>query len=100
MMIFQRALDALTAFVKRWSWADPSIVLFGLLIASRHACDTGAPSDGTIAEYAWRWAGGSVGARSGLFVCGLMHWSSALAERNDRSSRKNSCAFLPQRTVR
>src|SRR3954471_1367175 len=100
MTILNLAVDAFTAFVKRVYCAAPSIVEVGLLIASRHDCGTGRASDGVmIANLSLRrW--GAVGARSGAFVSGLMHASSALGERNERSSRKNTSAFLPHLKLR
>src|SRR4051812_38243770 len=102
MMILNFAVDAFTAFVKRVYWAAPSIVVFGLWIASRHAGDTGCASDGVTIANVLRTRCGAVGARSGLPVSGLLHTPVALAfgDRNERSSRKNTSAFLPHRKVR
>src|SRR3954452_16666824 len=97
MMILNFAVDAFTAFVKRVYWAEPSIVAFGLWIASRHACATGCFSDVTKTPKKSRRRCGRVGARSGACVSGLSHTPPALAfaDRNDRSSRKNNSAFEP-----
>src|SRR4051795_11400672 len=100
MMILNLAVDAFTAFVKRVYWAEPSIVVFGLWIASRHACGTGRASDGVTIANVLRTRCGAVGARSGAFVSGLMQASSALGDRNERSSRKKTSAFLPHLKLR
>src|SRR5215213_10050801 len=94
------AFDAFTALVKRVYWSCPSSVWFGLLIASRHDCDTGWASDGVTIANTFRTRCGAVGARSGAFVSGLMHESSAFAVRNERSSRKKTSAFLPHLKLR
>ena len=104
MTTFQRAFERLDVVQEarctaRW----PSMVRFGLLIASLQAWDTGCVSDGISARRALRVLAGAVGARSGWpGVSGLSQtpFAEALALRNDRSSRKKSSRFLPQRTVR
>src|SRR5262249_15618140 len=103
MTTFHLAVDDFTALRKVFSWFWPSIVRFGLLIASRHACETGLASEGTSAEKTLRTLCGAVGARSGSpGVDGLSQTplAEALALRNERSSRKKSSRFLPQRSVR
>src|SRR3954470_22895011 len=100
MMILNFAVDFFTAFVKRVYCAAPSIDWLGLLIASRHDCDTGLASDGvTIANLSLKRCG-AVGARSGAFVSGLMQASSTFVVRKERSSRKNTSAFLPHLKLR
>src|SRR4029079_626782 len=102
MITLKRAVDFETAFLKAASWRAPRNVRLGLLIVSRHACDTGAASDGVTVENSVRVVCGAVGARSGLPVCGLSHtWlASAFALRKLRSSRKNSSIFFPHRKDR
>src|SRR3954451_7855984 len=102
MTTFHVAFEASTALVKAASCFCPSIVRFGLLIVSRHDCETGWDSDGTRAANTFRTLCGAVGARSGWPVSGLSHawFAEALALRKERSSRKNSSRFLPQRSVR
>ena len=102
MTTFHVAFERLTAFTKSLYCLVPSIVRFGLLIVFRQACETGCESDGTSAANALRVFCGAVGARSGWPVCGLSQtpFADALALRNERSSRKKSSRFLPQRTVR
>src|SRR4051812_23271475 len=101
-MTLKRAFEFEMSWTKRLSWRGPGIGREGSLMVSRHACETGAANDGMTAANCWRTAVGSVGARSGWPVCGLSQTppALALAERNDRSSRKNSSRFLPQRRVR
>jgi hypothetical protein len=102
MTIFQRAVERLTSFVKRLSCAAPRKVLAGLRSASLHACETGCASGGYTSANLLRMFCGAVGAKSGLPVCGLSQTlvADTLAERNERSSRKNSSALAPQRTFR
>src|SRR3954452_21574000 len=102
MMILNFAFDAFTAFVKRVNCAEPSIVVFGLWIASRHCCETGRASGGVTIANVSPTRCGAVGARSGAFVSGLLHTPPALAlgDRNERSSRKNSSAFEPHLKLR
>src|SRR3954462_10532004 len=102
MMILNLAVDAFTAFVKRVYWAAPSIVEFGLWIASRHACEPGRDSDGVTIAKVSRTRCGAVGARSGAFVSGLLHTppASAFDDRNERSSRKKTSAFAPHLKLR
>src|SRR4051812_47333831 len=97
MTILNRAVDFLTALVKRLYWAAPRNVVFGLRIAARHAGDTGFDSDGVRAANTFRTRCGAVGARSGAFVSGLSQTWLALdfGDRNERSSRKKTSAFLP-----
>src|SRR2546423_10886854 len=102
MTTFHFAVEDLTAFRKVLSCSWPSIVRWGLLMASRHACDTGCDSDGVIAAKLLRVLCGAVGARSadpGVDGLSQTPFADALALRNERSSRKNSSRFLPQRSV-
>jgi hypothetical protein len=86
---------------RKWaSWRAPSIVREGSLIFSTHLAGTGRASVGTSSVKAWRMAGGAVGARSGAPATVHRPPAEAFAERNDRSSRKNSSRCLPQRNVR
>src|SRR5215211_546332 len=85
------------------SWRLPRNVRFGSLIRSLHACGAGWASDGTSSENVLRVDCGAVGARSGEpGVLGLSQVPpcDALASRNERSSRKNTSRFLPQRNLR
>src|SRR4029079_10036293 len=91
---FQVAVDALIAFVNAAYWREPSIVRVGSASASRQGCGTAVASDGTSAAKAFRTACGAVGARSFLQI------ARTFAERNERSSRKKSSRFLPQRKLR
>src|SRR5436190_8303105 len=102
MTTFHFAFDALTSCRNRFSCALPRKVLFGLLIASLHCWETGWLSEGMRKANRARVAGGAVGARSGWPVWGLSQtpFADAFALRNERSSRKNTCRFLPQRKVR
>src|SRR3954468_9430862 len=102
MMILNFAFEPFSRFSKSLSWSAPRNVRLGSRIVSRQACDTGFDSDGVIAENTLRTRCGAVGARSGAFVSGLLHtpFVTALAERNERSSRKKTSAFLPQRKLR
>src|SRR4051812_6321220 len=102
MTILNLAVDFFTASVKRLYCADPRNVLFGSRIASRQACDTGFENEGTSNAKKLRMRCGAVGARSGAFVSGLLQTVVALTfwSRKDRSSRKNTSAFLPQRKLR
>ena len=93
-MTFQVAFDALIAFVNAAYWRAPSIVRDGSLIAARQAGGTGFLRPGASAANASRTACGAVGARSPLQTV------VAFALRNERSSRKKSSRFLPQRNVR
>src|SRR3954467_12134107 len=96
MTTFQRAVDRLTAFVNWLYWRAPRKVRPGLRIVSRHCWDTGWASDGTRIAKKSRVDWGAVGARSGLWVCGLSQtwFASAFAERKERSSRKKTSRFL------
>src|SRR2546430_15976906 len=101
MITLNAAFELLTAVSNLPSWREPSIVRFESLMAFRQAGDTGAASDGAIGVKALRTSCGAVGAKSGLLVIGLLHvlivGLPAFALRNERSSRKNSSRFLPQR---
>src|SRR4051794_17006309 len=104
MTTLKRAVDLLTAALKRASWRLPRKVRFGLRIVARQAGETGwlSPVDGNTAPNTLRVPCGAVGARSGLCVWGLSQtwFASALAERKERSSRKKTSRFLPQRKLR
>src|SRR4051794_9893152 len=102
MMILNFAVDFFTALVKRLYCADPSIDVLVLRIAARQAGDTGFDSDGVRAANTLRTRCGAVGARSGSFVSGLSHTWLALAfdDLKERSSRKNTSAFLPHLKLR
>src|SRR4051812_31921244 len=102
MTILNVAFDRRTARTKALNWRAPSIVRCGERIASRHACATGCASDGMTSAKSARWDGGAVGARSGWPVAGLLQTPAALAlaDRNERSSRKKSSAARPQRKRR
>src|SRR3989304_1006362 len=93
-MPFHVAVDALIALVNAAYCRAPSIVRAGSFRAARHAGGTGFFRAGARLENASRTACGAVGARSPL------HTLAAFPLRNERSSRKNSSRFLPQRTVR
>src|SRR4030088_641122 len=104
MITLNVAVERLIAALNRASWLRPSIVRFGSLIALRQAALTGWDNDGEIAANADLTSGGAVGARSGAPLDGLSQaWTvglPALALRNERSSRRKSSRFLPQRTER
>src|SRR4051794_39966259 len=102
MTTLNREVECETARSNAASWRLPRKVRSGLLILSLHALETGWDSDGVTSENSVRVDCGAVGARSGLCVCGLSHTcpSSALALRNERSSRKKTWRFLPQRKER
>src|SRR4051794_27230193 len=104
MITFQRAVEWSTASVKRLYWREPRKVRLGLRIAARQAGETGwlSPVAGRAAPNTVRVDCGAVGARSRRWVCGLLQTppADALAERKERSSRKNSSRFLPQRKLR
>src|SRR3954451_13933996 len=104
MITLKVAFEALIAARKCLRWAEPSIVRLDDRIGLRHAFDTGPRSDGTTKPTCARCAVGGVGARSGSFVCGLsqvwMFGEPAFLERNERSSRKKTSRFLPQRKER
>jgi hypothetical protein len=99
---FQVAFDRLIAFVKRAYCAAPSIVRLGSFSAARHAADVGCLSDDSMIPKKSRSRWGSAGTRSGWCVSGLSQtWLAlALAERNERSSRKNTSRLRPQRNER
>ena len=102
MTTFHWAFESSTAFRKRWSCGLPRKVRWGLLILFLHACETGWASDGIRTANRLRVVWGAVGARSGSPVEGLSQTplSEAFAARKERSSRKKSSRFLPQRKVR
>ena len=97
------ASEDLIAFLNVFSCFEPSIVRFGSLIAARHSGGTGLASGGATAEKTLRVLCGAVGARSGSpLPAGLSQAppKSALELRNERSSRKKTSRFLPQRCER
>src|SRR3954453_14026408 len=102
MTTLNRDVDREKAFSNAASCRFPRNVRFGSLMREVHAGGTGWASDGVTPAKSVRVVCGAVGARSGSPVCGLSHtWpSSALALRNERSSRKNTWRFLPQRNER
>src|SRR4051812_8168285 len=100
MITFHFAVEAFTSARNFWYWAEPSIVLSGLLIRSRQACGGGAESAGANEEKVFRVDCGAVGAKSGAPPLSQAPLSSASALRNERSSRKKTWRFLPQRNVR
>ena len=102
MTTFHVAFERLTSLTNRLSCACRGRFGLGLLILSLQACETGWAREGTSAAKALRMFCGAVGARSGWPVSGLSQtWlADALPLRNERSSRKKSWRFLPQRTVR
>src|SRR5215210_2390558 len=102
MITLKRAVELLTARRKRFFWRAPRNVLAELRMLSRHACETGCASDGSTSANTARVDWGAVGATSGRPVLGLLQTppASALALRNERSSRKNTSRFLPQRKLR
>src|SRR4051794_37699539 len=102
MTTLKRAVERETALLNAASCRFPRKVRFGSLIAAVHAGETGCDSDGVTVENSVRVDCGAVGAISGLPVCGLSHtWlASAFALRNERSSRKKTSRFLPQRNER
>src|SRR3954469_154028 len=101
MMILNVASDFFSALVKRAYWLAPSIDRSALRIVSRHCGDTGFASDGISSANVLRLLCGAVGARSGWPVSGLLQTPLALAlgDRNERSSRKKTSAFLPHLNV-
>src|SRR3954453_1222043 len=103
MTTLKRAFELLISRTKRSNCFFPSIVRLGSLIVSRHAWETGwlSPVDGNTAPNTLRVDCGRVGARSGRPVLGLLQTPSfdALAERNERSSRKKVSRLPPQRRV-
>src|SRR2546421_1671373 len=100
-MTLKVAFDLSMSPMKRWNCAFPSMVRLGSLILSLQACETGCENDGMTSAKVLRLDCGRVGARSGLWVCGLSQvcLAEAFALRNERSSRRKSCRFLPQRSV-
>src|SRR4051794_14116034 len=102
MTTFHFAFEIFTAWRNRLYCDCPSMVLLGLLIASLHCWETGELNEGMRRANRLRVLCGAVGARSGLPVWGLSQtWlAEALALRKERSSRKKSWRFLPQRNVR
>src|SRR5215210_1786827 len=102
MMIFQRALEAVIALVKRAYWELPRKLRLGSRRRARQAGDTGWASEGSMAAKTLRMRWGTAGAKSALPVCGLSQVPPELAfgSRKERSSRKKSSAFRPQRKLR
>jgi hypothetical protein len=91
---FQVAVDASTARVNSMNWRAPSMVRKGSSIAARQPAGTGFRSGGARLPNAFRTACGAVGARSPPQAV------VTLALLNERSSRKKSSRFRPQRTLR
>src|SRR5438477_5659651 len=104
MTTFHFAVEALTWSMKRLSCGLPRKVRFGSLILFLQAWETGVlrPVAGSTAPKAFRTFCGAVGARSGWPVLGLSQtwFAEALALLKERSSRKNTWRFLPQRKLR
>src|SRR5215213_9685594 len=103
MITLNVADERWTSRLNAASWVLPRNVRFGSLIRSLHACGAGWASDGTSAENTLRVYCGAVGARSGEpDPAGLSQVppADAFASRNERSSRKNTSRFLPQRNFR
>src|SRR3954447_22789334 len=102
MTTFHFAVEFSTFARNRLTCAPPRKLRLRLLILSLQACETGSAGDGTTAENVLRVLCGAVGAKSGWPVSGLSQtWlADALPLRNERSSRKNTWRFFPQRTVR
>src|SRR5437588_367205 len=101
-----------------WSAARPALGLLsatlisrsklrvptGPVVTSRMPLFVGPPCEGAKKANALRTLWGAVGAKSGALVDGLLQVPMvglpAFALRNERSSRKNSSRFLPQRKGR
>jgi hypothetical protein len=91
---FQVAVDDAIARLNSTRWRTPSIVREGSPIAARQAGETGFRRPGARVAKASRTAWGAVGARSPLQTV------VAFSDLNERSSRKKSSRFFPQRKVR
>src|SRR5215213_2316568 len=96
-------VERLTSRLHAASWRWPRNVRFCALIRSMQPGGGGLRNDGTRTPNRLRVDCGAVGARSGdPDPTGLSHvpLCDALASRNERSSRKNTSRFLPQRNLR
>src|SRR3954471_15659509 len=103
MMTLNVAVERLTSRLNAASWRLPRNVRLGSLIRAVQAGGGGVRTDGTSTRKRLRVDCGAVGARSGdPDPAGLSHVPpcDALASRNERSSRKNTSRFLPQRKLR
>src|SRR3954453_2125082 len=101
MITLNVAVDCFTAAVNLANCPVPRNVRLGSLIVWTQPGLGGSARGGYTAANVLRADCGAVGPRSGLPLRSSHWWLAlAFAERNERSSRKNTSRFLPHRNDR